>query len=103
MDRHDGFSLPELVFTMAIGAGLLGWGLPAFRDVQRDYPSIDGVLAITHKSGCGTKLFGEDHQALQPMYFVELVKDPDHDYPIPKLIAELSPEETAPPVNVPGR
>ena len=36
-----------------------------FRDVQRDYPHIDGVLAITHKSGCGTKLFGEDHMALQ--------------------------------------
>src|SRR5207244_5154199 len=36
-----------------------------FRDVQKDYPSIDGVLAITHKSGCGTKLFGEDHLALQ--------------------------------------
>src|SRR5262245_33636711 len=36
-----------------------------FRDVQRDYPNIDGVLAITHKSGCGTKLFGEDHVALQ--------------------------------------
>jgi altronate hydrolase len=36
-----------------------------FRDVQRDYANIDGVLAITHKSGCGTKLFGEDHLALQ--------------------------------------
>ena len=36
-----------------------------FRDVQRDYPNVDGVLAITHKSGCGTKLFGEDHLALQ--------------------------------------
>ena len=36
-----------------------------FRDVQKDYPNIDGVLAITHKSGCGTKLFGEDHMALQ--------------------------------------
>src|SRR5262245_12001755 len=36
-----------------------------FRDVSRDYPNIDGVLAITHKSGCGTKLFGEDHMALQ--------------------------------------
>jgi altronate hydrolase len=36
-----------------------------FRDVQRDYPNIDGVLAITHKSGCGTKLFGDDHMALQ--------------------------------------
>jgi altronate hydrolase len=36
-----------------------------FRDVQKDFPNIDGVLAITHKSGCGTKLFGEDHLALQ--------------------------------------
>ena len=27
-----------------------------FRDVPRDYPNIDGVLAITHKSGCGTLL-----------------------------------------------
>ena len=35
-----------------------------FRDVQRDYPHVDGVIAITHKSGCGTKLFGEDHDAL---------------------------------------
>ncbi|MFQ5828411.1 MAG: UxaA family hydrolase [Candidatus Methylomirabilia bacterium] len=36
-----------------------------YRDVQKDFPNIDGVLAITHKSGCGTKLFGEDHMALQ--------------------------------------
>lgn len=35
-----------------------------FRDVQRDYPHVDGVIAITHKSGCGTRLFGEDHEAL---------------------------------------
>src|SRR5713101_4970364 len=26
---------------------------------------FDGVLAVTHKSGCGTELFGEDHMALQ--------------------------------------
>src|SRR5438445_365903 len=36
-----------------------------FRDVSRDYPNIDGVLAVTHKAGCGTELFGEDHMALQ--------------------------------------
>src|SRR2546421_6735235 len=36
-----------------------------FGDVQRDYPNVDGVIAVTHKSGCGTKLFGEDHLALQ--------------------------------------
>jgi len=36
-----------------------------FRDVQKDWANVDGVIAITHKSGCGTKLFGEDHMALQ--------------------------------------
>src|SRR5262245_27297964 len=36
-----------------------------FRDVTRDFPNVDGVIAVTHKSGCGTKLFGEDHLALQ--------------------------------------
>jgi len=34
MDRHRGYTLPELVFTMAIAMGLLGWGVPAFRDLQ---------------------------------------------------------------------
>jgi len=36
-----------------------------FRDVQKDYANVDGVIAVTHKSGCGTKLFGDDHLALQ--------------------------------------
>jgi len=34
MDRRRGYTLPELVFTMAIAIGLLGWGVPAFRDLQ---------------------------------------------------------------------
>jgi ABC-type branched-subunit amino acid transport system ATPase component/ABC-type branched-subunit amino acid transport system substrate-binding protein len=42
----------------------------------------------------------EDHQALQPMYVVEMVKDPDPEHPwaIPQLIEEISSEETAPPL-----
>lgn len=42
----------------------------------------------------------EDHQALQPMYVVEMVADPDPDHPwaIPRLIQEMTPEETAPPL-----
>jgi branched-chain amino acid transport system ATP-binding protein len=42
----------------------------------------------------------QDHQALQPMYIVEMVPDPDPTRPwaVPKLIRETSPEETAPPV-----
>ena len=36
MERHRGVTLPELVFTVAIGLGLLGWGIPAFRDLRLD-------------------------------------------------------------------
>lgn len=36
MDRHRGYTLPELVFTLAIAGGLLGWGVPAFRDLRLD-------------------------------------------------------------------
>jgi altronate hydrolase len=31
----------------------------------RDFPNVDGVLAITHKGGCGTALGGEDYAQLQ--------------------------------------
>lgn len=40
----------------------------------------------------------EDHQALQSMYSIRLEQQDGVDYPVPVLIRELSPEETAPPV-----
>jgi ABC-type branched-subunit amino acid transport system ATPase component/ABC-type branched-subunit amino acid transport system substrate-binding protein len=47
----------------------------------------------------GTYVFRkEDHQALQPMYIVEMVKDPDNPWAVPKLIKETTPEQTAPPI-----
>ena len=36
MDRPPGFTLPELVFSMAIVAGLAAWGVPTFRDLERN-------------------------------------------------------------------
>jgi type IV fimbrial biogenesis protein FimT len=36
MERPRGVTLPELVFTLAIAAGLLGWAVPTFRDLQRN-------------------------------------------------------------------
>ncbi|MDB4896871.1 MAG: putative transporter substrate-binding protein [Firmicutes bacterium] len=42
----------------------------------------------------------EDHQALQTMYVVQLDMNPGFDFPTPKLLQELKPEETAPPVSV---
>jgi len=36
-----------------------------FRDISRDHPSIDGVVAISHKTGCGIVAGGDDHRILQ--------------------------------------
>jgi type IV fimbrial biogenesis protein FimT len=36
MERPRGFTLPEFVFAAAIVAGMLGWAVPSFRDVQRN-------------------------------------------------------------------
>ncbi|MGD6777063.1 substrate-binding domain-containing protein [Sutcliffiella horikoshii] len=40
----------------------------------------------------------EDHQAMQTLYAVRLEKVDGFDYPVPVLIRELSPDETAPPI-----
>ena len=40
----------------------------------------------------------EDHQALQTLYAIKLEKKAGMEYPVPVLIRELSPEETAPPI-----
>lgn len=40
----------------------------------------------------------EDHQALQPMYSIKLEEQKGVDYPVPVLIRELTPDETAPPI-----
>lgn len=40
----------------------------------------------------------EDHQALQTMYAIKLEMREGFDYPVPVLIKELTPEETAPPI-----
>ena len=36
MERPRGFTLPELAFAMAIAAGMAGWAVPTFRDLQRN-------------------------------------------------------------------
>lgn len=40
----------------------------------------------------------EDHQALQTLYAIKLEKKDGVNYPVPVLIRELTPEETAPPI-----
>ena len=34
------------------------------REALRDYPNVDGVIAITHKGGCALQYGGPDHQQL---------------------------------------
>jgi type IV fimbrial biogenesis protein FimT len=36
MERPPGFTLPELMFSMAIVAGLVGWGVPTFHALERN-------------------------------------------------------------------
>jgi branched-chain amino acid transport system ATP-binding protein len=67
-------------------------------DAEAMIPAMEGM---SFEGAKGMYLFRrDDHQALQPMYIVEMVEDPDPDHPwtIPQLIREVSGEETAPPV-----
>ncbi|MGD9316795.1 MAG: ABC transporter substrate-binding protein, partial [Anaerolineae bacterium] len=68
-------------------------------------PAAEALIPVMEGMGFegpkGTYVFRqEDHQALQPMYIVEMVPDPDpeHLWAIPQLIQETTPEATAPPV-----
>jgi altronate hydrolase len=54
-----------VVSTVNCSASVSQFVRETFRDVQRDYPNVDGVIAVTHKSGCGQVLGGEDYWALQ--------------------------------------
>ena len=48
MERPRGFTLPELIFTMAIVVGLLGWAIPGFRDFQRNAERTREVNQFIH-------------------------------------------------------
>ena len=54
-----------IVSTVNCSAAVSKLARDRFRDVQRDYPNIDGVLAFTHRSGCGLIHDGEDHRRLE--------------------------------------
>lgn len=58
--------------------------------------TMEGMSFQTPK---GTMTFRkEDHQALQVIYSIKLEKKDGFDYPVPVLVREMSPEETAPPI-----
>lgn len=65
-------------------------------DAEKLIATMEGMSFETPK---GTMTFRkEDHQSLQPVYSIKLEKQDGVDYPVPVLIREMSPEETAPPI-----
>jgi len=98
--RHNG-EVPDL-FTpggmsaaIAIVEALKKTG-GATADTDALIAAMEGMSFETPK---GTMTFRpEDHQALQTLYAVRLERQAGVDYPVPVLIKELSPEETAPPI-----
>ena len=65
-------------------------------DAEALIPVLEGMSFEGPK---GTYTFRRaDHQALQPMYIVELVQDPEQPWTVPQLVQEITAEESAPPV-----
>jgi altronate hydrolase len=54
-----------VVPTVNCSAAVVRMVAERFREIGRDHPHIDGVLAISHKSGCGLPAQGDDHRMLQ--------------------------------------
>lgn len=65
-------------------------------DPEKLIPTMEGMSFNTPK---GTMTFRkEDHQALQVIYSIKLEKQDGVDHPVPVLVREMTPEETAPPI-----
>ncbi|MCY9694787.1 substrate-binding domain-containing protein [Paenibacillus alginolyticus] len=60
---------------------------------------IKAMEGMSFETPKGTMKFrAEDHQALQSMYAIKLVKKDGFDYPVPELMREMKMDETAPPI-----
>ena len=75
MRTFDGYRRPDgrvgtrnyvaVVSTVNCSASVSQFVKQRFAGVARDYPHVDGVIAVTHKSGCAVEEGGEDHLALE--------------------------------------
>lgn len=100
-ERFNG-ELPDL-FTgggMAAGIAIVEGLKKTDGDTNAD-KLITALEGLKFKGPKGDYEFRkDDHQALQTMYVVELAMNPGFEFPTPKLVQELKPSETAPPVTV---
>jgi len=89
----DFFTCGGFAAAMAVLGGIQKAG---GTDTEKLIAAMEGMEFQTPK---GKMLFRkEDHQALQSMYVFKLTSKPDVPWLIPTLIRELSPQETAPPI-----
>jgi branched-chain amino acid transport system ATP-binding protein len=98
VERHD--EPPDLFTGGGFAAGVAL--VEALKKTEGN-PDAEGLIpaleGLSFEGPKGTYTFRrEDHQAIQPMYVVEMVPDPEQRWAIPRLIREVSAEETAPPV-----
>ncbi|SCX75456.1 substrate-binding domain-containing protein [Alkaliphilus peptidifermentans] len=62
---------------------------------------IEALRGMEFESPTGKRYFREDdHQAIQPLFEIELTEGSDH--PIPKLLRVIPAEDIAPPISVPA-
>src|SRR5512147_1818470 len=54
-----------VVSTVNCSASVARFVRDRFRDVSRDHPAVDGVIALTHRGGCGHVADGEDQTLLE--------------------------------------
>jgi len=97
--RHNG-EMPDL-FTP--GGFASAMAIVAALEATNGDTDTDTLIAamegMTFNSPKGPMTFrAEDHQALQTMYAITLEMVDGFDYPVPVITRELSPEETAPPI-----
>ena len=98
-DRFNG-ELPDLFTPGGMSAAISI--VEALKKTENSTDSdklIKAMEGMSFETPKGTMTFRkEDHQALQTLYSIKLENKKGVDYPVPVLIRELSPEETAPPI-----
>lgn len=97
--RHNG-EVPDLFTAGGMASAIAAVEALTLTGGDTDAAALRDVMkGMTFDTPKGPMTFREeDHQALQTMYAIRLEDHADYDYPLPVLIRELSPEETAPPV-----
>ncbi|MDI3269952.1 MAG: substrate-binding domain-containing protein [Bacillota bacterium] len=105
VQRHQElYGTPPDLFTaggMAAGIAIVkGLEKAGSTDADALIAALEG-MSFEGPKGTYT-LRPQDHQALQPMYIVQLKNVSGFDYPVPQLVEELTPEVTAPPITCPG-